>query len=280
MKTGPQAVAPTMGSNRRPQGGTRSRFIGTAHHADRSSAALPDRHAAVVEGRTLFPSTVVDADKAPRVLVSGYNNAKIGKRIEKGPWAGFPIFTLTLEERATCPATCELWAECMGNAMHMARRHRHGPKLVAALDRELRQKAAAHADGFSVRLHVLGDFYSVQYVAEWARWMLELPALHVWGYTARLPHTDIGGLIAEMNRLWPDRWRVRFSVASDAPIEPLQVTTIWRKPDKIAQPEGTVCVQQFEKSATCGTCTLCWSRPMDDTRIVFIGHGRNKRGRG
>jgi hypothetical protein len=273
-RTGPGAIRPASGNNRRLHGGTRTRFVGTGHHGDRAGASLALSHPAIVEGRTLFPSTVIDADKAPRVLVSGVNNAKIGRVIEKGPWAGFPIFTLTLEERATCPTTCQLWSECMGNAMHWSRRHRAGPPLIAALDNELRILAKAHPCGFAVRLHILGDFYSVEYAQAWSAWLRDLPALHVWGYTARLPGTDIGDAVDALNDGFAKRWRIRFSVATDATREPMQVTTIWRQPASIRQPEGAVCPQQFDKTATCSTCGLCWAPASEAERIVFVGHGK------
>ena len=37
--------------------------------------------------------------------------------VTKGRWRGYPVFTLTLEERATCPSYCEQWDECYGNNM-------------------------------------------------------------------------------------------------------------------------------------------------------------------
>lgn len=268
--TGPNAINPILGGNRRAHGGSRTRFAGTSHHANQVSASLRADHPAVVEGRPLFPSRVMLATEVPRVLVSGINNAKLGVRVEKGAWAGFPILTLTLPERSTCPRTCENWLSCFGNAMPMPRRHAPGPELVAALDRELRMHALANPRGFVVRLHVLGDFYSVPYVGAWARWMLDIPALHVRGYTARLPGTEIGDLLGAMNVAWPTRWVMRFSVAADAERAPLQVTTIWR------QPEGTVCPQSMERTAACSTCGLCWAPEAAAQRIVFVGHGLNR----
>lgn len=115
--------------------------------------ALPDSHPAMVEKRTLFPTTVVDAKDSPNLLVSAVNNRKIGKEVLKGPWAGKPIFTLTLEERATCPSSCFMLARCYGNAMHMARRNRHGEELEALLHAELVDLAVDHPGGFVVRKH-------------------------------------------------------------------------------------------------------------------------------
>jgi len=271
--------APRFGGAARPAAGRLARGAGTgAAHADRGSAALPAGHPALVEGRTLFPSRVVAPEAAPRVLVSGFNAAKIGARIAKGPWRGLPVVTLTLEERATCPASCGLWAECYDNAMPLARRHRHGPGLIAALDRELRALAAAHPGGFAVRLHVLGDFWSMDYLAAWVRWMAALPGLHVWGYTAHGRQTPIGGIVAEANEFWPGRWAVRFSVPPGGPAGPMQATTIWRRPATAVVPEGIVCPAQTGATDACATCGLCWAPAAAGRRIVFIGHGRRGRG--
>lgn len=53
-------------------------------------------------------------------MTYGANNPKTGKRITKGLWAGMPIYTLTLEERASCPSYCHMWRDCYGN--------RHAPR--------------------------------------------------------------------------------------------------------------------------------------------------------
>jgi hypothetical protein len=58
----------------------------------------------------MFPSRVFDPDEVQRVLKDGHQSRKIGKFVTKGKMRGFPIFTLTLEERATCPRSCLAWA--------------------------------------------------------------------------------------------------------------------------------------------------------------------------
>ena len=241
-------------------------------------ASLRPDNAALREGRTIFPSTVEGVGPHDDVLVSGKSNAKIGGLVVKGPWAGFPIFTLTLEERATCPTTCELWSSCYGNAMPLAKRWRYGPEFIDALERGLMWRATRFA-GFVVRLHVLGDFPDVAYADRWLGWLERFPQLHVFGYTHHAPESEIGQVIAHANRYVPERWRVRFSVPPGREIAPLQATTIWR-PDETARvvPEGIVCPAQTGASATCGTCGLCWARPADGKRIVFLGHGKTKRG--
>src|SRR5688572_2370267 len=127
---------------------------------------LPDGHLALVENRTLFPNTVVTVTKKvpERLLVSGDNNRKIGKTVEKGEFKGYGIFMLSLEERATCPTDCFARAYCYGNGMQLARRHRIGDADVF-FDRLALEIAELLDDnvGLLIRLHVLGDFPSVEY---------------------------------------------------------------------------------------------------------------------
>ena len=71
--------------------------------------------------------------KARRVVQDSVNvlkqskNAKIADKgklpvVKKGKFAGYVIFTLTLEERATCPRDCFHWDNCYGNNMAFAHR--------------------------------------------------------------------------------------------------------------------------------------------------------------
>jgi hypothetical protein len=274
-RVGPKKKAISLGgSDRRQDGGTLSRFEGVKAHGSRISAALPADHAALSENRTIFPKSVVRADLSPWVLVSGHNSSKIGKRVMKGPWRGFPIYTVTLEERATCPSSCTLLRECYGNSMPYARRHQAGSELIAALDAELRQKAKKHPRGFAVRVHVLGDFYSLDYAKQWLRWMVEIPSLHVWGYTAHSMWSEIGRWIDAGNDEWPDRWAFRFSVGEAEADRGYTATTIWRKPGESIVAEGQVCPMQQGKTQA---CALCWAPAAAATRIVFIGHGMGTR---
>jgi hypothetical protein len=263
------------GGNNRQSGGSIARFRPYTHgpaHADRDQARLKPDHPALREARTLFPSSVHDpAGKS--VLVSGHSNQKTGAMVMKGPWKGFPIYTITLEERATCPTSCHLWAECYGSAMPLAKRWQHGPTFIKSLDQDLRRKAVLHPGGFACRVHVLGDFYSVEYAWSWMAWIDALPQLHVWGYTAHAPDSEIGGILAMGNDRWPERWRMRFSGEPTAPLSTMQATTIWREPESKRVPEGIVCPAQTGGTDACATCGLCWALPAASERIVFIGHG-------
>lgn len=255
--------------------GRMARFVNNVPHADQRAASLGAAHAALVEARTLFPSRVIDASEAPRLLVPGYNSAKIGGRIVKGPWAGLHIFTLTLEERATCPTSCGLWSSCYGNAMPMPRRHRDDGTLIERLGAEINAllRLRVHRRGIAVRLHVLGDFYSAAYARAWLGWMKAYPGLHVFGFTAWQHGTEIGDIVLGANRLRDGRWKIRCSVPSDRPIKAMQATTIWRQPEAANVSEGLVCPASTHKTDCCGTCGVCWSPAATGKRIVFPGHG-------
>jgi hypothetical protein len=250
---------------------SRRRFTDHAEPDPDSVRGLKADNPAVVEGRTMFPSTVIDPADSPALLVSGANSRKLGDRVTKGLWAGFPIFQLSLEERATCPKTCHHWLTCYGNGMPQARRHRHGPELLDYLRAELTDLQEDHAGGFVVRLHVLGDFYSLDYVRAWEGFLDTFPALHIFGYTAWPKDSEIGAAIFRLTETRWDRFAVRFSSAE---VEPQGATALWRKPEDLTDWPGIICPAQTGKTDCCGTCGLCWAVSAKDKTIGFIAHGR------
>ncbi len=240
---------------------------------------LGANHPAMVDNRTLFPTTVVEvkAMTPDRLLVSGENNRKLGKTVEKGKFAGYALFQLSLEERATCPKDCDARAWCYGNGLQMARRHRIGdPEIFfARLEEEIKSLAAQHA-GVLIRLHVLGDFPSVEYVAFWLDILATYPNVACFGYTHRLPSTldgdEIGDAVESVKNQYPDRFRIRWSfeemlvdgakVVADVPSEAVVEDDI----------VGLVCPAQTDATACCSTCGLCWQS--SGNCILFVKHGR------
>jgi hypothetical protein len=212
-------------------------------------------------GRSIFTSRVFDVDEVVRVLKTGHQSRKIGKTVAKGPRRGWPIFTLTLEERATCPRTCEAWAFCYGNNMQAAERIVAGPALEAALWSELSTLQTRHPRGFMVRLHVLGDFYSLDYVELWARALAAFPALHVFGFTARLPETPMGKRLYAMAVADFERFAIRFSGLA-GPDHGSQLM-----PDH--DPKAIPCPAQTDATDCCATCGLCWH---SERSIAFAKH--------
>ena len=201
-------------------------------------------------GRSIFPSRVFDPGEVRRVLKDGHQSRKIGKFVTKGKRAGWPIFTLTLEERATCPRNCKAWAFCYGNSMQAAERMVAGAELEEALWRELEQLQAEHPGGFMVRLHVLGDFYSLGYVELWQRALKTFPALHVFGFTAHDPESEIGAPLLRLAQSRWERFSIRFS-GRDGPELGSQL-----QPD--AHPQAIPCPAQTGGTDCCATCALCW----------------------
>ena len=247
---------------------------------------------AVMTGKTIFQNRIKSADRAAmgksELLIKKSTNVKLGKRVTKGKWKGFPIFTLTLEERATCPRSCAHWADCYGNNMMYAFRYQAGPELEAMLETELAELQRKHPNGFLVRLHILGDFYSVGYVAKWAKWLGMFPALHVYGYTANQPDAAdateraIGQALLSLSDNCGTRWAVRFSGNFDRPTMTANSADDSRAMAAVTEKQAFICPTQISKATgkyaakgeetlvpDCGACGLCWtaSKP-----VVFITH--------
>ena len=227
---------------------------------------LTPSHPALL-GRTIHTKARKPVVPGVQVLKPASGNSKLGKGLSvimKGMWRGFPLFTLTLEERATCPSTCERWRECYGNGMAFAHRFEHGPELEAQIGREVAALAALYPRGFAVRLHILGDFYSVGYVEMWADLMNAFPALHVYGYTAR-ERGPIADALRWVDTIFGNRWWVRISSS-----ETFAGGDIYASQD-VPHVRGIVCPEQTGKTASCLTCGLCWSTTQT---IKFIDHDK------
>lgn len=228
---------------------------------------------AVATGKSLFHAAKVKSvtagmGKTERVIKKS-TNAKLGKRVTKGKLAGFPIYTVTLEERATCPSTCAHWADCYGNNMPFATRYAADDTLIETMGRELESLNKRHPDGFLVRLHVLGDFYSVDYVAHWANWLDQFPALHVYGYSAWHDDTSIGMALDQTRRTFGTRFMVRQSGNFDQPYMTALSADDIRAMDKVNDKQAFVCPVQLDKTPDCGACGLCWTARKP---VVFITH--------
>lgn len=225
------------------------------------------RRPAIVAGRSIFHAKGVRAvEPGQPVLVSGHSNVKIGRDVRKGPLRGYWIYTLTLEERATCPRTCHHWATCYGNNMPYARRVSHLDRgaLEAAIRADVeRLLSVRDRVGILVRLHALGDFYSAPYVRFWAALLRELPRLAVYGYTAWGPTTDIGRAVAAAKREHGLRFAVRWSNGTEATDCAVPVRAVDEAVNAI------VCPEQTGKVDGCGKCGLCWGTRRN---IAFLEH--------
>lgn len=263
-----------MGLPRRKQRGVRKkrkwatdpsgqrRHVGVNPETKKKPLVLESHDPRFVAGITVFPKTVVPARLEPRMLKSGDNSRKIGERFDRGHWRGMPIFTLTLQERATCPRSCLAWAFCYGNNMPFAHRIVDDGTLTKRLWGELAALAAEHPAGYALRLHVLGDFFDVDYVEFWRDRLAEFPQLHIFGFTARRPPDPIGSALVMLVRDQPERFRMRFSGAG---YETDSAEVVERKEDA----KGIVCPAELDAKRSCATCGIC---PSSEKTIFFLRH--------
>ena len=164
---------------------------------------------------------------------------------------------------------------CYGNHMPMARRWRHGPELEWRLRREVAALELDNPRGFVVRVHSLGDFYSVGYVAMWRELLERHPALHAFGYTAHIESSEdeIAYELAIMvrdywARLDVPRFAIRFS---NAAIFSRSTVTLEGPGQRPA--DAVICPAQYtpsgKKAETCSSCALCWG---STKRVAFLRH--------
>lgn len=224
---------------------------------------LTSKSPPVLEGRSVFVSTIKPPIKVNKILKPGSSNSKLGYIIKKGKWKGFPLFSLTLEERKTCPSSCYFWRDCYGNNMYLAERidHTH-PRFLIELNKELRSLSKLYPKGFVIRLHILGDFYSTDYVRFWEQSLKNYPNLFVFGYTAR-HNCNIGRMVTRVWKENPDRFIIRFSGYEYDD----RLTT--NKAE--GEFEGTICPEQTGKVDKCAKCALCWNNNITQP-ILFIQH--------
>lgn len=211
---------------------------------------LREDNPALSEHRTVFPYRVKTVTEVKRVLQSVANNSKLGNGVPvvaKGKWRGMAAFSLTLEERATCPSTCTMWADCYGNNLRFATRI--SSVDMASLQERLETEVKALLRTYGrilVRLHVLGDFATKGYAEFWARMMREHKGLHIFGFTQWPRDSEIGRAVQTINDADPERVWIRFSNAGG----PMSANV---------EGEGIPCPEQIGKTASCMTCGLCWS---------------------
>lgn len=246
---------------------TISRFVKEPKPNKQRQLTIPSLgHPTVEAGRSLFYRKGV---KPPRLglLVSGHSNVKIGRDVRKGHLKGYWIYTLSLEERATCPRSCSHWYDCYGNNMPFAKRtdHRDHDALCAAIEADVAALISIRGRrGILVRLHALGDFYSVDYVWFWIRLLAKYPTLAIYGYTARQPSSTIGQIIGVGKHAYPDRFRIRWSDGSDATDCTVSVNSTENCP-----PNAFVCPEQTGRASHCATCAACWQGTKN---VAFIDH--------
>ena len=165
-----------------------------------------------------------------------------------------PVATMPVKRR------CAVWSRATLSLM--AQRIADDGTLVRRLWGELAALNAEYPHGFVVRLHVLGDFYSVEYVRAWRQYLSDFPALRVFGFTARRPADPIGAELIYLVRDEEDRFMLRFSGA-DLETHASEVV------DRPENARGILCPAESDPDRSCATCGLCMQT---NRTISFVRH--------
>ena len=240
---------------------------------------------AIVNGQSVFQykvKSVSDGMAKSERAIKPSTNEKLGKIVKKGRLRGAKIYTLTLEERKTCPKSCFHWKDCFGNNMHLAVRYVFDKALLEQIERDI-EFYNDKGKAFLVRLHILGDFPSVEYVNFWNDLLDKYEHLNVYGYSAHQLETPIGEALDDMRDVWDLRFMVRISgdtktdnmTALSYDDEPARKQIETKKafvcPTQITHKGSTKLASKTEETLTknCGTCGLCWTTKLNP---IFLTH--------
>lgn len=258
---------PMSGMRKAQAGETLTRWVRTRPPSLRGATRLAAENAKT----TMHPGKVLPVGK--NMLVSGHNSIKLGRDVRVGSLKGYWIYSLKLTERKTCPSSCKNWHECYGNNMPFANRYDHTDyeALTASLKDQIdRLLAVRGRKGIIIRLHDLGDFFSVQYVNFWFDMLLKHQNLVIWGYTAHVQGSEIGAAIQKIKLVEPERFRIRWSDRNG------EDSTITIKSPADCPDDSFVCPEQTGKQRSddtyvnCALCAACWE---SKARVAFVEHG-------
>jgi len=220
---------------------------------------------------TRFQKSIKDPT-TKSVLKKGSSNKKLGFKITAKKWTGKRLYSLTLVERETCPTTCHHWDDCYGNNMPFA--HRFSTiGLLPKLKEEIDFLMNKHKNGIVIRLHVLGDFMTTEYVNFWEEMLFRHHKLCLFGYTARAGD-NIAHAIWRMNKHFSERCVIRHSgnKAYDGKLVPTQdaFKENWSyAAEESFEGASFDCPEQTGKLKDCASCGLCW---MTTKTVRFATH--------
>tara|TARA_R110000824_G_scaffold355043_2_gene542146 strand:+ start:1180 stop:1581 length:402 start_codon:yes stop_codon:yes gene_type:complete len=130
------------------------------------------------------------------------------------------------------------------------------------LEEEIESLCNKYPEGIVIRLHVLGDFYSTEYVGFWSDMLQKHPNLCIFGYTARFDDT-IAMAIIQLNMLQPDRCVIRFSRSQ----EYIGGNSFAAEED--FKGVSFTCPEQTGIMPSCAACGACW---ITNKTVRFLSH--------
>ena len=136
------------------------------------------------------------------------------------------------------------------------------PNMDSILEKEIESLLLKHKEGIVIRLHVLGDFYSVEYVQFWLDMLEKHPKLCIFGYTAR-KGDKIAHALWLLNNLFPERCVIRHSGNNE-------YNSSWSyAAEESFEGASFVCPEQTGKLKSCASCGLCWTTKKT---VRFLSH--------
>ena len=147
------------------------------------------------------------------------------------------------------------------------------PNIDLILEKEIESLMLKHKEGIVIRLHVLGDFYSVEYVNFWEEMLLRHPKLCIFGYTAR-KGDNIAHAIWILNNRFSDRFVIRHSGNKEWDGKLIITQDAFQENWKYAAEESFEgasfdCPEQTGKLKDCASCGLCWTT---NKTVRFLSH--------
>ena len=212
---------------------------------------------------TRYPKSIKSpSDTLYKLLKPGTNNKKLGGIVTAKKWTDKRMYSLTLTERDTCPKDCHHWDDCYGNNMPFA--HRFSTEgLTDKLEVEIASLIKKHPQGVVIRLHVLGDFYSTEYVGFWSDMLTKYPTLCIFGYTAR-KNSNIAIGIMYLNDLHAERCVIRWSRSKE-----YNDTNDRYAAEESFEGECFTCPEQTGIMPSCAACGACW---ISNKTVRFLSH--------
>ena len=99
---------------------------------------------AIKNGRTVYTNNVFSTSNYNTNLLKLSSNKKLGKFVIKGRHKNKYLYSLSLEERKTCPTSCFHWKTCYGNNMPFAHRFRASNNLLVKVGTKINIYTAYH----------------------------------------------------------------------------------------------------------------------------------------
>lgn len=225
---------------------------------------LAGNHPAVVKGVSLHHHKVQPVTPETEVVSSAVSNSKIGRYMlspSKHAWA--EIFTVTWEERKTCPRSCTHWTDCYTNNTPLMRRKDYDlareEEILALMEAQL----VTHLERIKtpylyVRLHQAGDFPTVRYVEWWSDVLTRYPRIHVFGYTHWPEESPIGRAVQRLNNAW---WHTRWRIFQSSSGQPNRGANTFHTAAEAKAAGNMPCPEQVGRVPTCGECQMCLPGP-------------------